>query len=530
MKRFIIAFAAFLAAIGSISAQGIPSNKYNRKGISVIGVRRTNRTLGTQDAFLVKHMSNVNMSEKYDVNLIPTKDLFIEKPRAESVTDGNKGNLTSDEILSALQKKDVGRQVMGYLFCRDKDGIMNDRLLRSRGLLNANDQDFMNSKATKIGLELIADSGFDLVSNNYIFVLDVPKVKDIGTSANFTMSGYVFNIEMDKDQLRDFLEKTWIYSDDTQSEKEAKRKAFEAYSFPIKFIGSATEFKHCDDINRTEIQNVAESIIKQIENSMDDWQSTAAITRTSPLRAKIGTKDNVHHSDLFKVYSFSEYTEGDLKANTVGYMRCIKVADNSGVAAVETPESEFYQVSGFGNIQPGMLIKQVHDARISVGLSAYVPFKGPAGIRLDGDWMQKILSSGIEHHFLLTIIQDFQLFSNKIGGTQFGVGYGLSINLFHYFSLMPYAEAGGMTINSLSNIAEIDSKDDIVKATRLLLEPGVRLTFSAMYPLQPYMGVAYKAFFDINDIDTETFKEINSTLYTPYKSGPAAYLGVKFNF
>lgn len=512
---------ALLLTVPDLFAQEpLVTQEYNRSSVSVVAVAREESYFGEEHFAYMIH--KVKVPGKYDVNKIPTQTVMIKYPRCYKPFYQSGYSIPPERIHEVIDEANLGREVLGSVFNRQKDGTMDDSIIRERGLYNATDQDVLNSQASKIGLDLLAESGYQLIPNSYIMVLDVPWNNEECVYDDVALEGFVFKLDIDQDGVRDFLERTWIYPDDTEEVKAEKRKAFDDYRVGTTFVCSDIVWKIEHD--GYSVMTAFNDLLPKLENGNPEWRTAVVISNLRPLRAKVGNKQSLKNGDLYELYSYTEDTEGNLKSIKEGYVRAINVAKNNTVATGDSPESDFCQISGLKSAQLGWTLKQINDRKISIGVSPSFHKKGPAGLRVDADWKSNFSNKGSETHVILSFIPDFQLFTDKgRGGVSIALGFGHSWNLVHMLTLMPYGQAGIMSIGDDWFAKEGETH---YSGTGSYLEGGVRLSLSAMYPWEPFAAVSYMAIVN----EKGDFDEVNEVLKAPYTNGPGMNIGVKFSF
>lgn len=142
MKKTLILLSMLSICIGAnaqTKVKEVVTDSYNRNSLSVVVVQRGDNYDGT----VLTTVRGEGISEKFDANEIGTKAVHVMKNRGTA--------LSIDELNEVIGKNDFGKEIVSYVFNRTSDGMMNDELVRHRGNYNADDQDVINSRASKIG-------------------------------------------------------------------------------------------------------------------------------------------------------------------------------------------------------------------------------------------------------------------------------------------------------------------------------------------------------------------------------------------
>lgn len=514
MKKILLFIVAIACCIQSWADDKLITQKYNRNSISVVAVQRSGH------AYTGKWLTSYDFGEKFDINVIKTNR--IDTP-GETIFGNGPSDKKPDEFYhSYVAELPLGREILSYIFNRQEDGTMDDGLIRSRGFYNAIDQDILNAKSTSVGLELVAESGYELLKSCYILVVDCRGGFILKKSVSAYTKGLVYKLDISEDELADFLKKTWIYPEDSQSVRDKKKQAFDNYPFKIKFICSDEGF--ASDEGKYEGNAVTRSVgsvTAKLENKILEWQAATVISGTKPLRAKIGKKENLKVNDLYRTYSYKEDAGGNPVSVKQGYIRATSVADNTGVATGHTAPSEFFQISGFRNIEEGWTIKQVNDHRIGLGISLNYDPDGRLMPRLDYDGLIKINTNGSVHHFLASLSPDQLIFPEKVGAMKFCLGYGWGYYFIRSLEIMPHIMVG---VSSLM----AGSSENL--GASYYVEPGVRLTVNATYPVQFYGSGYYFYHIPFGNEEYMSNNQILAEYGRQYSNGLGFTFGVKYNF
>ena len=520
-KKFSFLCAALvLAGISAGAQEKIPSkvvtSDYNRNSVSLVAIQRGD----SNDSETSSAVSSYNLSGKFDINNITTKTLRIRKSRTESLSQSE-----ADEAVAATP---FARQILASIFNRQGDGTMDDKTVRYRGNYDAKDQDVINARASRVGVDALGDLGHALVKGSYIVLTDfynidhsTDRLGNIHYSLN--SRAYAYRIGLGEDGLTDFYEQCWIYDDDDAATRAAKNRAFQNLVIDMVPVAMATSAGTGDSV-RDAAKSAISGLITGLENRIPEWEVAVGIIATKPLRAKIGTKEGLKNGDRYRAYSYTEDRSGNLKSVKRGYLRATTIASNTGMSMGETEPSEFYQISGLTNIDEGWTIKQSNDAGVGV-----LPFFKAGGVStvsfgLDIDLLLNTKTSGSMSYAFANLGIDPR--AGDYSAIYFGLGYGYGLHLTRLLEIMPYGLIG-LDHLGLSGDDTSTSDSRFTRSSALILEPGVRTSINVAYPLQVYTKIC----FDLL-LYGETFNDIycryNDALEYYHNDRHSSGLGLQF--
>ncbi|MBQ2108312.1 MAG: hypothetical protein II475_06455, partial [Bacteroidales bacterium] len=308
-KIFISALSLFLlipAATGQEKIKEVVTSDYNRNSISMVALLRGD-SYDSQAASVVK---SYKPSEKFDINDLKTKTVKAYKTRSESVYQ--------TEVNEAVGKVGFAREILASIFNRDSNGMMDDKTVRYRGNYDAKDQDVINARAARVGTDALGDLGHALVSGSYIVVTDFSKIeRDTDQRGNVHWStnakAFAYKIGLDSDSLNDFYEKCWIYDDDSDAVKQAKRVAFQNLDIPMIPVAEASSSSSASTLEEA-MHSCISDLIFNLESRIPAWEVAVTIIGKRPLRAKIGTKEGLRNGDRYRAYSYTEDRNGNLRS------------------------------------------------------------------------------------------------------------------------------------------------------------------------------------------------------------------------
>lgn len=518
-KISISALSLFLlipVATGQEKIKEVVTSDYNRNSISMVALLRGD-SYDSQAASVVK---SYKPSEKFDINDLKTKTVKAYKTRSESVYQ--------TEVNEAVGKVGFAREILASIFNRDSNGMMDDKTVRYRGNYDAKDQDVINARAARVGTDALGDLGHALVSGSYIVVTDFSKIeRDTDQRGNVHWStnakAFAYKIGLDSDSLNDFYEKCWIYDDDSDAVKQAKRVAFQNLDIPIIPVAEASSSSSASTLEEA-MHSCISDLIFNLESRIPAWEVAVTIIGKRPLRAKIGTKEGLRNGDRYRAYSYTEDRNGNLRSVPRGFLRATEISSNSGMSIGETDPSKFYQISGLSNIDEGWTIKQSNDSRIGAIAGLKVGSMGTS-IAVDLDYLANVSNVGTMSYAFLSMGFDVADGNSNYLPIYFGIGFAYGLHLTRFVEIAPYAL---VALDHMGYSMADKSEDRFLRESALVLEPGVRAAINVAYPLQ----VIAKVCFDVNPefIQGSLYKMYNQNLSHPHKSGLGAQFGLKWTF
>ena len=532
----ILSLFCFYNVVGQEKVNDVVSDEYNRSSISVVYLSRGDAYDSQLKNYIKTNFMNSEKVSKFDINFIKTKELNISVPRNTQIT--------VDKINSNPEFQLIGKEILSYWFNRKDNGEMDAKIVEQRGRYNVTDQDYFNAQVAKVGLSALKDGGYELVKNSYVLFLDYSNVaKNVDDKGNVCWTSYA-NVYGNKlnytDEVYNTVMNSWIYDDDDETVKQQKNEIWNNMNVGLNFVASgdySVSKSESDGGLETSAIESYQSAIHVLENKIDKWSVASAITHVKPLRAKIGKKEGVKNAARYRAYIYTEDENGNLKSVSKGYVRATKVADNRINASGETPESEFYQISGF-RLSEGAILKQKNDWGLGGGLSYRVGSFN--GYYLNLDKLISINTKGVSQYALVNIgfnilsenkLEDNGLYTSTSSGVSFvnaSLGYGVGIRPFiRYFELMPYVLVGidGINVNGEEDNDSDDSSFSEKSAYTGSL--GLKFNMNIAYPLQLFGSLDYSALL----YQGEVYEQRNETLDDlGRKSGIGFNIGLKYIF
>lgn len=413
-QLFFMAILAGTMQMGGASAQTGQQatgqmTEYNRNSLTIM-MAEGNK----YDAELKKAISAVVVPEKFDDNMLGDRVL----PALKSPGD----------VCQWLESNKIPNNIIAKWFSRSDDGKFDMSVIHDRGLYNATDADVVAASASKRGLSKLQDAGEKLISQTYVMVLAFGKIKTMdeiydeqdaarrkaakASGKEFKpvsrlkngykgeVAGFLFRLADVPDAMNNFYSNMWIFDDDSPTTIEAKRQMFDTTTFKLSFVTSvvsnceATQSNIGTQMTKAQLfdvlmYNSVRGLVNGFEGKVEEWKVRTALYSTFPLRAKIGTKENLSVEDRYFVYEFRMNKNNEVRAERRGVVRAKKVVNNSHVAEgsgsdnLRNTTSKFYQIAGH-KLEPGMFLEQSNDMGLGVTIGGAGGSLGGAYINIEG--------------------------------------------------------------------------------------------------------------------------------------------------
>ena len=412
-RLFSVALLLGIMRIGfgqdaALSSSGSYMKEYNRNSLTIFLVEG-----GRYHSELKSAMKNVVVPAKFDNNMLSKRVL----PPLQS----------SDAVKAELESMDVPKQILSKWFSRNDDGRFSMSVIHERGLYNATDADVLEASATKLGLAKLQDAGEKLIRQSYVMVICFGEIKTMEQIYNemdeskrqvakslgmefkpvvrikngfrAEVAGFLYRLADVPETMNDFYSNMWIFDDDSPSTVAEKRQKFDSAPFKLSYVTSvnttveATEPNMGNPTGRSEmlrrlLNNSVDGLVSAFENKIEEWKVRTPLYSTFPLRAKIGTKENLQVEDRYFVYEYQTDRHGQVTPKRRGVIRAKKVVNNSHIAEGSGNEnlrqttSKFYQIAGH-KLEPGMFLEQSND--YGCGVTFGVSAGALGGIYLSGE-------------------------------------------------------------------------------------------------------------------------------------------------
>lgn len=399
MRRLFLAVILYMGVLpfcnAQSSADGGYLKEYNRNSLTILLVEG-----GRYSSDLNAAMQNLVVPEKFDNNMLRQRTM----PAVSS----------SDGVKMKLESMDIPRAIFSKWFARNAEGRFSMSVVHERGLYNATDADVLEASATKLGLAKLQDAGEKLIRQSYVMVICFGSIKTMNqvydeidaknrklaeslgikfvpvdrnkNGYRAEVAGFLYRLSNVSETMNDFYSNMWIFDNDSPEIVAEKRRKFENAPFKLSYVTSVTSTVEASQSNyvpqksRYELFNIllnssVESLVSGFENKVEDWKVRTGLYSTFPLRAKIGTKENLQIEDRYFVYEYRTDKNGQVVPKRRGVIRAKKVVNNSYVAGgnnnIRETTSKFYQVAGH-KLEPGMFLEQANDygMGVTVGYAA----------------------------------------------------------------------------------------------------------------------------------------------------------------
>ena len=412
-RLFSVALLLCIMRIGfgqdaALSSSGSYLKEYNRNSLTIFLVEG-----GKYHSELKSAMKSVVVPAKFDNNMLSNRVL----PPLHS----------SDAVKKQLESMNVPKEIFSKWFSRNDDGRFSMSVIHERGLYNATDADVLEASATKLGLAKLQDAGEKLIRQSYVMVICFGDIKTMDqiydemdaakrqTAKNLgiefkpvirvkngfraEVAGFLYRLADVPETMSDFYSNMWIFDDDSPSTVAEKRQKFDSAPFKLSYVTSVTTTVEATEPNmgnptgksemlRRLLNNSVDGLVSAFENKIEEWKVRTALYSTFPLRAKIGTKENLQVEDRYFVYEYQMDRHGQVAPKRRGVIRAKKVVNNSHVAEGSGDEnlrqttSKFYQIAGH-KLEPGMFLEQSND--YGCGVTFGVAAGALGGLYINGE-------------------------------------------------------------------------------------------------------------------------------------------------
>lgn len=306
----------------------------------------------------------------------------------------------------------IARDIVAKWFNRSNKGGFNMNLIKERGFYDASALDVVKAKASKRGLDMLADAGEELIGKTFVLInefkytdkaevaekasgwlsaigtiADYAGMSDVSTVTTLTSTGaavagkgYIvksdarlYQLVWDEETAAIFYNEYWA---DDKTITPAKKKAFDQSTiFKLKYIGTDTSWSDIQStvftsktdeqlIERATVKAVDRVIVK-LQKNHDQFKTKTPLLTVKPLTAKIGLKEGVSKKSSFDVLEQVEDENGKTQYVKVGVVKVDKkhpIWDNTYGAEEDNMNSTvdrtyFKKVSG-KEFFPGMLLVQ----------------------------------------------------------------------------------------------------------------------------------------------------------------------------
>lgn len=345
----------------------------------------------------------------------PIPDKFNDHNLGVRVIQATDAKDESENITSYLNTNDVAKEMVAKWFNRSAKGGFNMDLIKKRGSYDASVLDITKAKASKRGLDMLADAGEELIKNTFILVNDfkyvskeevakkasgllsslgsmasyagVPAADKINTVTTLTAAGvtvagkgyvvkttaHLYRLDWNEEVANIFYNDYWTEDGKISPEKV---KAFnESKIFKLIYIGSDVSWADVQSsvfTNKTEEQLIEKSTVKavdavivKLQKNYDEFKTKTPLFTGEPITAKIGLKEGLTNKSVFNVLEQRMKEDGKTEYVVVGTIKVdskYPIWDNRYDANEENPnqtaDRTYFKKSSGKEFFPGMLIVQ----------------------------------------------------------------------------------------------------------------------------------------------------------------------------
>lgn len=343
-------------------------------------------TDGSQEAErLVQIMLEMDFGEQFDLNTVSNPRLQVNAPESPDSKEGTEALIS--EVTKALEEEQVGRQIMHSWFPTfdTESGGFTLEMLAQRGSFAATDADIVEAKSAQRNLQVQLNSlGEQLIGRSYVVVYYIYTVRG-DKNIEAKSKALVYKLDFGPETMNTFY--TQHFGDPEGIEK---------MEFPLQFLYLTKDSNAGAFIKglvtgttideKTDYNDLAEKLRKNADvlmaNKIQDFQIQSSIVQTSPIAAKIGTKEGLHTDDrYFVVEDVLDKKTGMPKTVRRGAVRVSRhIADDNFTADGNQQDlTHFTQYAGSG-IEEGMTLMYRPD--IGVGITPLANYMY-AGVELD---------------------------------------------------------------------------------------------------------------------------------------------------
>ena len=403
MKKTLLSISLLFISIGNSIAQD-PTNqdtKYRRSSLYTLMIEESDAPYAS------------TIKSAFEKGPIPEK--FNDHTLGYRVIPATSAKDESANITAFLNDKNIAKLAIAKWFNRSAKGGFNMNLIKSRGSYDASVLDITKAKASKRGVEMLADAGEELIKNTFILVNDFKYVSkeevakkasgflnSLGTlasaagvsgaeninnvttvaAAGVTVAGkgyvvkttaHLYRLVWNDETASIFYNDYWTEDGNLSSEKV---KAFDNSTlFKMEYIGSDVSWADVQSsvfTKKTEEQLIEKSTLKavdavivKLQKNHDEFKTKTPLFTGEPITAKIGLKEGLTNKSVFEVLEQRMKDDGKTEYVVVGAIKVdtkFPIWDNRYGADEENPnqgtDRTYFKKSSGKEFYPGMLIVQ----------------------------------------------------------------------------------------------------------------------------------------------------------------------------
>lgn len=547
---YILLFAGLLWSIGLKGQESL----YNRSAVSLM-------LLGYEDALqspVYSSFASLLPDSRYDKNIIATKVLPFNGSRLCTEKDNNTGedkikNPDRSEVLTdMLNSRNVGAEVIAYIYNRQADGRMDAGLINQRAAYNKTDADYNVIQATAKKQTGLQEGGEALIRNSYIMLYDYANLRceyaKVGEKGDVYWKGdvtvYLFRVAWTDELRQRFYEECWIDDETPEEQRKAICEQFSKFQVPVELTmkqsrpmnketgieafrklkpavrGKLTENDLRINSLQTGVIDCFSSLQNEVETRNEAFNIKCAVENISPIQAKIGLKEGVRTNLRFYMYEYSQKGGGAISRRRKGVVRATnKITDNRGVTTGNMVPTEFYQIAGKA-AQPGWEMQEKKSWGMNLELGYQLGNQHGVYAGLTGSIYGR---KNFNHFLMLGYVFGMDQYEIKwkpeanvdakdmeyrLQTIDFNYGYGL---VKRNWEVYPYLGVGLNTMMSKEKEDETttprsigqknagvnpgeaakEEKTDFIDETAWKVNAGIRLVVNICYPVQMSGSAGY---------------------------------------
>lgn len=410
----VIVVASTLTGFSQKNKGEIPEVKYRRSSLHNIliqgGSYESSSTVEgafTKAPFPDKynrHKLDLNTLERsqYELTTEEREALGIKKTKGGeyakslgSIASGGIADMNSGEIPHEIDKfiadHNLGRLLVEQWYARDDQGMFHMDTIMKRGQYDASALDEEIASGAKRADAILSDAGEELIDKTFVIfhklhfveneklagpikdaaikaasaipnaLLSSAAIKAAEVTYNNTKDGYtvfttshLYKLNWNDTVAAIFYNTHWMYDTDSEEQKEAKKKAFEASDiFKLNYIGKAKAstvvikgmFSRKSDTETIELATIrnVDDVYSKLQKKYDVFKVKTPIYSVGPITARIGMKEGLTGGEKFEV--LEQVQDPETKKTTYKKKGVITVDkkliwDNRQTEVPEKPKSE----------------------------------------------------------------------------------------------------------------------------------------------------------------------------------------------
>jgi hypothetical protein len=495
-----------------VAQQNSPVLQYVRPSLSVLYIDRGERN----STKLIEALKLQGVPKQFDENVVVNNVLRGSYEKASKREPHRINQTTSVMVkkvqpesaeqlkrrLNSLVESEISKIVLKDWFPWDAEhNEYSMKVVQERGLYNATDKDVNTANAARRGKELLKDAGKVLIDHSYILIYDIYDVKETQEQRNnktVTMLEadydiYLYKIDWTPEFETEFFEQ-WnnpnaidqmkipvknesvIYAD-----IPAKTGADGTFAYLAKKIIEKTNFALTKRTNKNTNKLVQNAT--RLSKESDDFKVKTPIYATSPIRAKIGTKEGVTVNQRYFVYENEADTTGKVRLKRKGVVvASSRIAQNETIATGNSSTTTFHQIHG-GKLEEGMnLVLTPIEFNMGISVLAGTAYK----LRLDytspWHWTEK-----------------------------FNTEYLDAIKMYMAFVMIPTSDIKATTIDGVKCYPLDKKGNELRKSSSFMFNVGLAkdFFFARMFTLSPHIGASLLFGISGADSDSEYNKQLS---------------------